>query len=268
MFNNKAPWKRIIVYFAGVTANFLSAFIFAIIFLCVGGYDAHIISPSNGYTVMYSYYTAENILVQEELEKNTIVYAINGTEINYARANVFSSLVNSEDNEITLTIEINGEMQDVVITKTQKDSDGNLVYGIEYGNARIDYNFLDVLRDFVPFTLSISVLIVKAFWSIITGSIAINQLGGPISTIAQITQIASYGIANFLYLLPMLAANLAIFNILPIPGLDGSHVIFTTIEWIRGKPIKRDVENAIHGWGIILLFAFVIIIDVVHLISA
>lgn len=267
MFNNKAPWKRIIVFFAGVTANFLSAFIFAIIFLCVGGYDAHLISPSEGYIVNYSYYTAENVLVQGELSENTVVYAINGTEINYARANVFASLVNPDDESITLTIEINGELQDVVILKEHKDADGNLVYGIQYGNARIDYNFGDVLRDFIPFTLSVSVLIVKAFWSIITGAIALNQLGGPISTIAQMTQIASYGIANFLYLLPMLAANLAIFNILPIPGLDGSHVIFTTIEWIRGKPVKRSVENAIHALGIILLFAFVIIIDAVHLIT-
>ena len=100
-----------------------------------------------------------------------------------------------------------------------------------------------------------------------SGQIAINQLGGPISTISQMTMVASYGLANFLYLLPLLAANLAIFNILPIPGLDGSHVIFTGIEWARGKPIKRSVENAIHGWGILLLFAFVIIIDVVHLIT-
>lgn len=268
MFNNKAPWKRIIVFFAGVTANFLSAFIFAIIFLSVGGYDAHIVSPIDpiNQPVYYSY-VAEDGVVEGILEENTIVYAINGTKINYARANVFASLVNAEDSSLTLTIKIDGNMQDVVILKNHLDDKGNAVYGIEYGNVRVDYNFVDVLRDFIPFTLSVSVLIVKAFWSIITGAIALNQLGGPISTIAQMTQIASYGIASFLYLLPMLAANLAIFNILPIPGLDGSHVIFATIEWIRGKPVKRSVENALHGWAILLLFAFVIVIDAVHLIT-
>lgn len=266
-FNDQAPWKRILVYFAGVTFNFISAFIFAIIFLCVGGYDGYLLSPTEGYSV--SYYSIESNQVLGELQSNTIVYALNGTEINYARGQVFASLVAENADSIVLTIDgTDGNKIDVVIYRNQTDADGNKVFGINYSTINISYNFGDVLRDFIPFTFSISLLILKAFWQIITGQIALNQLGGPISTISQMTQVASYGVANFLYLLPMLAANLAIFNILPIPGLDGSHVIFTTIEWIRGKPIKRKVENAIHGWGIILLFAFVIIIDIIHLVSA
>lgn len=265
-FNNQKPWKRIIVFLAGVTFNFLSAFIFSIIFLAVGAYDGYAFSPSEGKVVKL--YNTTNI--EQEigtLQKNTIVYAINGFEINYVGEKVYGTLVNAEDNTITLTIELAGEKTDVIIKKELKDADNNAIYGITYSTIRIDYNFGDVLRDFVPFTLKISVLILEAFWSILTGKIAIKELGGPISTISQMTQVASNGIASFLYLLPLLSANLAIFNILPIPGLDGAHVVFTTIEWIRGKPIKRDVENAIHGWGIIFLFAFVIIIDIIHLIA-
>ena len=66
---------------------------------------------------------------------------------------------------------------------------------------------------------------------------------------------------NFLVLLPLIAANLAIFNILPIPALDGSKIVFTAIEWIRGKPINRKVENIIHTVGLLLLFGFVIVIE-------
>ena len=266
-FNDQKPWKRILVYFAGVTFNFISAFIFAIIFLCVGGYDGYVISPTEGYTV--NYYSVETNQVVGQMDENTIVYALNGTEINYARGQVFASLVAEDAESIILTIDgTDGEKIDVVIYRNLFDKNNNKVFGINYSTINLNYNFGDVLRDFIPFTLSISVLILKAFWSIITGQIALNQLGGPISTISQMTQVASYGLANFLYLLPLLAANLAIFNILPFPGLDGGHVVFTTIEWIRGKPIKRKVENAIHGWGIILLFAFVIIIDIIHMITA
>lgn len=265
-FNDHKPWKRIIVFLAGVTFNFLSAFIFAIIFLCVGAYDGYLFSPTNGYTV--NMYDPNTNTVVGQLQENTIVYAINGVEINYARGKVFASIVPDNAESVVLTIDYSGLKKDVELKREITDANGNKIYGINYGNYRIDYNFGDVLRDFVPFTLDLSLLILKAFWSIITGQIALKQLGGPISTISQMTIVASYGIANFLYLLPLLAANLAIFNVLPIPGLDGAHVIFTTIEWIRGKPIKRSVENAIHGWGIICLFAFVIIIDVVHLILA
>ncbi|MBQ9785885.1 MAG: site-2 protease family protein [Clostridia bacterium] len=270
-FNEMRPWKRILVYFAGVTFNFISAFIFAIIFLCVGGYDGYKISPSNDYVV--SYYSAETGEFLGVLQNETIISAINGIEVNYAKGQVFDKIVSSDATEITLTL-ANGYIKDIIIKKEArpvKQEDGTfkdeVIFGISYSSYNISYNFGDVLRDFVPFTFHLAFMVLEAFWWIISGQIALNQLGGPISTISQMTMVASYGLANFLYLLPLLAANLAIFNILPIPGLDGAHVIFTGIEWIRGKPIKRSVENAIHGWGILLLFAFVIIIDVVHLIT-
>ncbi len=274
-FNNMPAWKRLIVFLAGVTFNFLSAFVFSIIFLAVGAYDGYKLSPSDNYYIVNLYST--NVEVVEPigtLKDDTIVYAINGTEINYARGKKFDTLVGANDEQVTLTIDLNGEKTDVVIKKQLYPvelEDGTIenkeLFGISYSTINIAYGFDDILRDFIPFTFEISVLIVKAFWSIITGQIALNQLGGPISTISQITTVATYGVASFLYLLPLLAANLAIFNLLPIPGLDGAHVIFALIEWIRGKPIKREVENAIHGWGILVLFAFVIIIDIVHLIT-
>lgn len=272
-FNDMRPWKRILVYGAGVTFNFISAFIFSIIFLAVGAYDGYKVSPSENYVVPY--YSIEQNVQIGTLQKDTLVYAINGEEINYAQQKVFDSLVGSEDTEIILTIEIDGQKQDVLIKKATysvKQDDGTfkdeVIFGITYSTVNISYGFGDIMRDFIPFTFHLAFMVLQAFWWIISGQIALNQLGGPISTISQMTVVASYGLANFMYLLPLLAVNLAIFNFLPIPGLDGAHTVFTTIEWIRGKPIKRSIENSIHMWGILLLFAFVIIIDVVHLITA
>ena len=272
-FTDQKPWKRILVFFAGVTFNFLSAFIFAIVFLCVGGYNGYVLTATAGNSVNLYYPSSTEIYKTITQNDELNVVKINGTEINYALGNVLASLTDEADTSVTLTIlNDSNQMIDVVIKKenTEVGDDGvtKSIYGISYTSKNVNYNFGCVLRDFVPFTFRISVLILNAFWMIITGAIALNQLGGPISTITQISEVASYGLANFLYLLPLLAANLAIFNILPIPGLDGSHVVFTSIEWIRRKPIKREIENAIHAWGIIALFAFVIIIDIVHLITA
>ena len=277
MFNDQKPWKRILVFLAGVTFNFLSAFIFSLIFLCVGGYDGYALTATKGYDVNLYYANSTAIYRTITKEDSLDVVKINGTNINYAYNNVLGALTSESDTYVTLTIiDENGELLDVVIKKenTEVVKDANeqdvviSIYGISYTSKNINYNFSCVLRDFIPFTFRISVLILQAFWQIITGAVPLNQLGGPISTITQISEIASLGIANFLYLLPLLAANLAIFNILPIPGLDGAHVVFTTIEWIRGKPINRDVESAIHAWGILILLAFIIVIDVVHLITA
>ena len=67
-------------------------------------------------------------------------------------------------------------------------------------------------------------------------------------------------------LLPLIASNLAVFNLLPFPALDGSKMVFTTIEWIRGKPINQKIENIIHTVGLFILFAIVIVADLYHLI--
>ena len=62
----------------------------------------------------------------------------------------------------------------------------------------------------------------------------------------------------------MIGVNLAVFNLLPIPALDGSRIVFCAIEWVRGKPISRKVEGIIHGVGLIFILGFAILVDVLQ----
>ena len=63
----------------------------------------------------------------------------------------------------------------------------------------------------------------------------------------------------------LIGVNLAVFNLLPIPALDGSKVVFTIIEWIRGKPVNRKVEAVIHTVGFLFLIGFAILVDILQL---
>ena len=80
------------------------------------------------------------------------------------------------------------------------------------------------------------------------------------------SQIAATGVRNFLEITAYIGVNLAVFNLLPIPALDGSKVVFTAIEWVRGKPISRKVEAAIHAVGFVLIFGFAILVDILQFI--
>ena len=71
----------------------------------------------------------------------------------------------------------------------------------------------------------------------------------------------SYGFRSFLEIASFIGVNLAVFNLLPIPALDGSKVVFTAIEWVRGKPISRKIEAVIHAAGFLLLLGFAILVD-------
>ena len=90
-------------------------------------------------------------------------------------------------------------------------------------------------------------------------------MSGPITTITTTAQAASSGMLSFLNIAAFIGVNLAVFNLLPVPALDGCKVIFCLIEWIRKKPVNRKVEAMIHFIGIIVLFGFAILVDILQL---
>ena len=103
----------------------------------------------------------------------------------------------------------------------------------------------------------------SAFWQLITGKLSLNALGGPVTTITMTSQYASMGFNYLLEIAGFIGVSLAVFNLLPIPALDGARVVFVIIEWIRKKPINRNVEATIHAIGLVLLLIFAVTIDLI-----
>jgi len=123
--------------------------------------------------------------------------------------------------------------------------------------------FGEALLYAVPFTGKMSWMILGAFGGLFTGRVALTDMAGPVGTVAQMAEISQSNWRNILILLPLIASNLAIFNLLPFPALDGARIVFTGIEWVRRKPVNRNVEAWIHLIGMAALILFVIVIDVV-----
>lgn len=136
--------------------------------------------------------------------------------------------------------------------------------GLSLNNYK--YSFFEALGYCVPFTCKWAYKVLMILWQLITGQLGIENLGGPITTISSIATYTQANALNLLILFPIISVNLAVFNWLPFPALDGARMVFVVIEWIRGKPINRDIEARIHSVGLILLFALVIVVDVLHFI--
>ena len=109
-------------------------------------------------------------------------------------------------------------------------------------------------------------MILKTLGQLLTGALGINAVGGTVTTIVTTTKIISYGFVYALEIAAMIGVNLAVFNLLPIPALDGSRIVFCLIEWVRGKPISRKVEGIIHGVGLIFILGFAILVDLLQFI--
>ena len=75
---------------------------------------------------------------------------------------------------------------------------------------------------------------------------------------------AVQGVNSFLMVAAYIGVNLAVFNLLPIPSLDGSKIVFCLIEWVFKKPVPRKVEAIIHTVGLVLIIAFAVLVDILQ----
>ncbi len=255
-FNAQAPWKRLIVLFCGAFFNFLSAIIFNIFLLAIVG---------NGYVKVSQLDYVSNPHLSQ-LQVGDVITEINGTELSFFNGGLNGLTQDIKgDTDIEVTLVRNGETCNVVIQKYKTIIDGKNAYkfGITpvYQNLSVGNSLLQA----VPFTFEMSWECLASFGKLIIGQYGLRDVGGPITTIGAIADASSVSLMNLLLLIPLIAANLAVFNLIPIPALDGSKMVFVLIEWIRGKPINRELEEKIHTVGLFILFGFVIIVDILHL---
>ena len=116
----------------------------------------------------------------------------------------------------------------------------------------------------------VSVQIFSFLGQLFTGRADLSMVTGPVGTIGQMSDMVSAGAqaggnALFVIILNLMWAislNLAIFNLLPIPALDGARMVFALLEGIRKKPVKRELEAKIHAIGFMLLIAFVVFVEI------
>lgn len=126
------------------------------------------------------------------------------------------------------------------------------------------YGFFEALGEGFAFSFKWAWKILMILGQLVTGQLSITNMGGTVTTVVTIAQVTQTNIASLLLLIPLISINLAVFNLLPFPALDGARMVFVFIEWIRKKPINRNVEGTIHFIGLIVLLAFVVLVDILH----
>ncbi len=251
-FNNQAPWKRLIVLFMGAFFNFLSACIVAVAALMISGPGTRVVTAikPNDYNM--------------ELCEGDIIKSVDGHDVT-AVFNMSYLVSNCPvDTDIHLGVERDGQYVDVVVRKVETEP-GSKTYEIGFQSKAITYGFGGALLHAVPYSGRIAYDCLEILWSLITGRLGISAVGGPITTIDAIAQVVAISPAMLVQLFVLIGVNLATFNLLPFPSLDGARMVFVLIEWIRGKPVSRKVEGYVHTIGLFILFAFVIVVDLIHL---
>lgn len=274
-FTSKKPWKRIIVLLAGAFFNYVLAVLLILTAFFAFGqpcYKMGEIMPGEG---VYSEYS---------LSEGDVLIAAGGKNI-YSSFDLISALKGKSEGEtVTFTVIREGEQVQTEVALrsdcnfenssqvskvwralgcgTYEGEDGNLYWDVGSQNVKFPF-FQTVGRGFAHSFNTVG-SIFKVLGELFTGNLSLTAMGGPVTTIRLTGQMAAQGVHSFLMVAAYIGVNLAVFNLLPIPSLDGSKIVFCLIEWIFGKPVPRKVEAVIHTVGLILIIAFAILVDILQ----
>lgn len=130
----------------------------------------------------------------------------------------------------------------------------------------VKHGFFKTIGHSFGYSFKIGGTVFRTLGQLLTGKLGLNAVGGTITTIKTTSEVISYGFRYALEIMAFIGVNLAVFNLLPIPALDGARVVFCIIEWIRKKPVSRKVEGIIHAVGLIVILGFAILVDILQFI--
>ncbi len=270
-FAAKPVWNRFFIVLAGPVFNLLfSVLLFFLIFLVMG-------IPENRDTTAIGEVTAESPAAEAGIEPGDTIISIDGQDIS-SWMEVLTTVSESEGRQLEFTV-VRGEEHIVIPVRPRLDSVTN-VFGEEVEQRfmigivkqeQIDYRragLFEALQAGVWQTWMFIYLTFMGVVKIIQNVVPASELGGPI-LIAQLAgEQARAGWLNLAHFMGLLSVNLGILNLLPIPVLDGGHLVFLTIEGIRRKPLNERAQIMAQQIGIALLgtlMLFVFYNDIVRI---
>ena len=281
-FTKRPPWARILVLVAGAFMNYLFAVVLILIefFACgqtlIAVYE---VAPAEGEYAAYSlrdqdiileadgrgvYLTTDLLAALHGKEQGDLVPFTVSRVVEWAEEGVAKRRERTE-----VTVMLRADVKDASSADAAllwralgaaQDEEGNFLMA----NAAAKFGFFETVGRSFVYSFKIAGSIFRVLGELLTGRLGLDAFGGPVTTISMTAQLASMGVKYFLEIAGYIGVNLAVFNLLPIPALDGSKIVFTAIEWIRGKPIPRKVEAVIHTAGFLLILGFAVLVDILQ----
>ena len=261
-FSDAPVGARIAAVLAGPMANILLGFILSCVVVAFSGADLPVVQEV----------IEGSAAMEAGIEKGDVIRKINGESIHINREAVIISMMNYGE-PLLVTVERDGEKKTMTVIPRYDKEDSMYYIGLKGSGKSIRCSPLQVFQYGFYDTLCWLKLTYKSIGLIFRGHFTKDDIAGPVGIVKDIDdtykETAPYGpgvvILAFLTLTSLLAVNLGVVNLLPIPALDGGTLIFFFLEAIKGRPIPPEKEGMIHLAGFIalmMLMLFVLFNDI------
>jgi regulator of sigma E protease len=251
-YNNKRPWQRICILLAGPFANFLIA---AILYLMIGFMGERVLVASVGKVVDNSPAHKAGLVAGDK------IVSINAQPIR--SWDEMAKAIKTSEGSLLLHV----QRGNLVLQKrlTPKISEAKSIFGEDIKKRMIGispkgevttiyHTGFDSITFAIDKTAEASMLIVKGIQKLIEGVVPANQIGGVISIMQVTSKASEVGLVALFTFTALISVNLGVLNLLPIPALDGGHIIFNLYEMITRKIPSMEVvyRLTIMGWVLLL----------------
>ena len=247
-YQNATIWGKLITNFAGPMNNFILGVVvlWILIFMQGGVRDV----DTNQFHVM----------PQGALAKVGVPETAQITKIGSHEISNWESLIQAVESETkdktapTLDVTIVEHGSDKQVTVTPEESQGRYLLGVQPG---IKSDFVSMFVGGFTTAADSALRILSALKNLIFQP-DLNKLGGPVALFKASSDAAKNGIENVLYFLAIISINIGIFNLIPIPALDGGKIVLNILEAIRRKPLKQEIETYVTLAGVVIMVVLMI----------
>lgn len=261
-YNNLSPWKKIIVTAAGPVVNILFAII--LMFVLV------ISTPTLGSTTIGQF--NEGAVSDQVLMVGDEIVQIGKVKVHTGEEVVYEIMMQGYE-AIDITVIRGGErlvLEDVVFNTVEEQGTllGDLDFMLYSLNSLENVTIFDYFYQAFYRSCNMVKMVFDSLVGMITGRFGMDAVSGPVGIIDTVGQVAQVSLASLVNLIVLISMNLGIFNLLPIPALDGGRILFHLIDGIAGKKvIKKEIEDTITGVTMMILLAFMLLISVKDIIN-
>lgn len=246
-FNNKKWWQKIIILVAGAAMNIFIAFIAMTIMAGVGGTATTTLADvAEGGPAYEAGVMAGDKIIEINGKDTGSWYDV----ITYLDEGM------ADGSAVDVTVERNGGTETFNIIP-ELNEQGVYKIGIE---SKVDHSPLLAIKNGAVSTKELMGALLTTLKQLVHSENIMGEVSGPIGMAQIVSQTSSLGGLYFIYLVAVISLNLAIFNLLPFPALDGGRIIFVIIRKITGKAISDSVEAKVHAAGMVLLIAFAVFV--------
>lgn len=247
-YQNATIWGKLITNFAGPMNNFiLGVVVFWILIFMQGGVRD---VDTNQFHVM-----PQGALAKVGVPETAQITKIGSHEIsNWESLTQAVEAETKDQTAPTLDVTISENGSDKQVTVTPEESQGRYLLGVQPG---IKSDFVSMFVGGFTTAADSALRILSALKNLIFQP-DLNKLGGPVAIFKASSDAAKNGIENVLYFLALISINIGIFNLIPIPALDGGKIVLNILEAIRRKPLKQEIETYVTLAGVVIMVILMI----------